>query len=161
MSKAKRQKGAITPAFVLQALAVFVVGSLIGVSLFTIIYAKGYSYLGNDPKACINCHVMNRQYDAWLAGSHAEAATCNDCHVPHTNIVHKYLVKGEHGLNHGYKFTTGKFPDNIVIRDSSLKVTNDTCLHCHSDVTADMYLARDDSQIQCTHCHTNVGHKSR
>lgn len=54
MSKAKRQKGAITPAFVLQALAVFVVGSFIGVSLFTIIYAKGYSYLGNDPKACIN-----------------------------------------------------------------------------------------------------------
>lgn len=161
MSEDKRQSGLFTPGFILTALAVFVIGSLIGVSLFTIIYAKGYSYLTNDPKACVNCHVMDRQYEAWMAGSHSSKATCNDCHVPHDNIVHKYLVKGEHGLNHGYKFTTGWFPDNIQIRESSLKVTNEQCLNCHSDMTSDMHLSNGGEQIKCSRCHSDVGHESR
>jgi cytochrome c nitrite reductase small subunit len=38
-------------------------GLLVGLGLYTFVYAKGASYLTNDPAACVNCHVMNEQYD--------------------------------------------------------------------------------------------------
>ncbi|GJJ39429.1 cytochrome c nitrite reductase small subunit [Corynebacterium ulcerans] len=161
MGSGMRKHRVLTSALVVQILAIFVIGSFVGVGLYTFIYAKGYSYLGNDPKACVNCHVMEPQYNAWLAGSHSAVATCNDCHVPHDNIVHKYLVKAEHGVNHGFKFTTGWFPDNIQIRDASRKVTNDACLTCHGDFTSDIHGTYGETQIQCTHCHATVGHKTR
>ena len=145
----------------LMAAAVFVVGSLIGVGLFTFIYAKGISYLGSNPATCANCHVMERQYDAWLAGSHTNVAGCNDCHAPHDNIVAKYYVKAENGFWHGLKFTTGWYPENIEIRESNLKVTNEACLYCHADFTSDMRMTSGSEQINCTSCHVNVGHKSR
>jgi len=44
------------------SLAMIILGVLIGVVIgvggYTFIYAKGYSYLTNDPAACANCHVM-------------------------------------------------------------------------------------------------------
>ena len=88
----------MTKPRLLIAAAVFVVGSLIGVGLFTFVYARGISYLGNDPASCVNCHVMERQYDAWMAGSHTNVATCNDCHAPHDNLINKYYVKADNGF---------------------------------------------------------------
>ena len=35
-----------------------------GIGVFTFVYAKGFSYLSTDPRACVNCHIMNPQYDA-------------------------------------------------------------------------------------------------
>ena len=32
--------------------------------------------------ACVNCHVMNEQYDAWLKSGHRHVATCVECHLP-------------------------------------------------------------------------------
>jgi cytochrome c nitrite reductase small subunit len=43
-----------------------VLGVAAGMAAYTFIYAKGYSYLTNDPVACTNCHVMQAQYDAWM-----------------------------------------------------------------------------------------------
>ena len=34
-------------------------GIPVGVGAFTFVYAKGFSYLSPDPRACVNCHVMN------------------------------------------------------------------------------------------------------
>ena len=34
------------------------VGAFVGLGLFTFWYARGASYLTDDPRACINCHVM-------------------------------------------------------------------------------------------------------
>ncbi|MDZ4859404.1 MAG: NapC/NirT family cytochrome c [Candidatus Hydrogenedentes bacterium] len=45
-------------------------GVLLGVGGYTFVYAKGTSYLTNDPRACANCHVMNEQYDGWMKASH-------------------------------------------------------------------------------------------
>ena len=66
-------------------------GIVIGLGAYTFIYAKGYSYLTNNPAACANCHVMQAQYDAWQKSSHHSVATCNDCHTPH-NLIGKYAV---------------------------------------------------------------------
>ncbi|MDI7269716.1 MAG: cytochrome c nitrite reductase small subunit, partial [Myxococcota bacterium] len=45
-------------------------GAAGGLGFFTFVYAKGFSYLTDDPKACANCHVMTEQYDGWAKGSH-------------------------------------------------------------------------------------------
>ena len=57
-------------------------GTALGVGAYTFVYAKGASYLSNDPNACANCHVMTEQLDGWSRGSHRAVATCNDCHTP-------------------------------------------------------------------------------
>jgi len=45
-------------------------GMAIGIGSYTFIYAKGGSYLTNDPAACANCHIMNEQYAGWIKSSH-------------------------------------------------------------------------------------------
>ena len=65
-----------------------------GVGSYTFIYAKGYSYLTNDPAACANCHVMNDYYAAWLKGPHRSVAACNDCH---TEITQAIIASPAHG----------------------------------------------------------------
>src|SRR5688572_30840100 len=79
-------------------------GVFFGVSGFTFAEARGWSYLSNDPEACVNCHVMRGVYDSWQKSSHHAAAVCNDCHVPH-DLAGKYWTKAEHGLRHSWGFT--------------------------------------------------------
>lgn len=146
---------------VLLVVVAFVIGTGLGLGIFTLAYAKGASYLSDEPTACINCHIMEEQYDGWTAGPHASFATCGDCHLPHDNVVSKYLVKGENGLHHGSKFTTGAFPENIEIRESSLRITNAACVYCHAELTDDVrhpgnYPDSDD--FSCVRCHSDVGH---
>ena len=86
--------------------AAILLGVAVGLGGYTFIYAKGYSYLTNNPAACANCHVMQQQYDAWMKSSHHSAATCNDCHTPH-NIIGKYAVKANNGFWHSFYFTSG------------------------------------------------------
>ena len=102
------------PGVVLLAL----LGVLLGVSAYTFYYARGYSYLSNDPTACVNCHVMRDKFDAWQVSPH-RFALCNDCHVPH-NLVGKYAVKMEHGIRHSYVFTFGN-PQIFRLKDLGLQ----------------------------------------
>jgi cytochrome c nitrite reductase small subunit len=70
-------------------------GLVAGLGAYTFIYAKGYSYMTNDPKACNNCHIMNEQFDGWAKSSHKKVAACNDCHTPHDffgNTLRKRLT---------------------------------------------------------------------
>ena len=81
-------------------------GVFLGLSAFTFHYAEGLSYLSNDPRACVNCHVMNEQYDGWLKSSHRAVAGCNECHTPH-DVVGKYYTKARNGFWHSFYFTFG------------------------------------------------------
>mgnify|MGYP000564823002 CR=1 FL=1 len=49
-------------------------GAAAGIGAFTFVYAKGFSYLSTDPRACVNCHIMSQQYEAWLKSGDAGAA---------------------------------------------------------------------------------------
>ena len=89
------------------------VGVLIGIGSYTFVYAKGYSYLTNDPQACANCHVMQDHFDAWTRASHRAVAVCNDCHTP-PGLVPKYLTKAQNGFWHSFYFTTGRYPDPLA-----------------------------------------------
>ena len=72
-----------TRAFVLLAV---VVGILLGVGGYTFLYAKGLSYMSDDPEVCINCHIMQPQYDSWQKSSHHAVAVCVDRHLPQLNL---------------------------------------------------------------------------
>jgi cytochrome c nitrite reductase small subunit len=50
-------KSQIAVTILLGALA----GLFLGLGAYTFLYAKGYSYLTNNPAACANCHVMQGQ----------------------------------------------------------------------------------------------------
>ncbi len=89
-----------------------VMGAAVGLGIYTFAYAKGWSYLTDDPKACANCHVMSEQYEGWLKASHRSVAVCNDCHVP-DNFVGKYYTKANHGFWHSFYFTTQTFHEPI------------------------------------------------
>jgi cytochrome c nitrite reductase small subunit len=128
-------------------------GALSGLSGFTFFYARGPSYLGNDPKTCMNCHVMRRQFDAWNRSSHHAAAKCNDCHTPH-NLVGKYFVKGVNGFNHSKAFTLGDFPEPIRIKPFNAAVANANCTRCHQGMVERMR----PRGLDCSACHKGMGH---
>ena len=114
--------------------AALLVGAAAGLGLFTFGYARGYSYLTNDPEACANCHVMNEHFAAWTKGSHRSVATCNDCHTPH-DLVGKYAVKARNGFWHSFYFTVGGYPDPLRITEGNRRVTENACRYCHTEIT--------------------------
>jgi len=134
------------------------VGLALGAGAYTFVYAKGYSYLSNDPQACANCHAMADQYSGWLKSSHHSVATCNDCHTPH-NLAGKYATKAENGFWHSFYFTTGAYPENIQAREKSRRIVEESCRRCHTDIAGDLASpAASADELSCLRCHGHVGH---
>jgi cytochrome c nitrite reductase small subunit len=147
----------------LRSLALFLglaLGSVIGIGGYTFVYAKGYSYLSNDPAACANCHIMNEQFDGWNHGSHRMVATCNDCHTPHATIP-KVVTKARNGFWHSFYFTTGWFPEPIRITAGNQRITEGACRKCHDDIVLaiDPAHAGQEDATACIRCHRDVGHR--
>ncbi len=136
-------------------LAFVAIGFAVGIGLFTFVYAEGASYLVDDPAACANCHVMNPQYQGWVASSHRHVAGCNDCHTPHS-FLSKYYVKAENGFWHSFYFTTGRFQEPIRIREKNRRVTERTCRECHGDIVR--MIDHGPEEMSCIRCHGSVGH---
>ncbi len=136
------------------------IGFATGIGVYTFWYAKGYSYMSNDPMACANCHVMNEQYDGWQKSSHHSVAKCNDCHTPH-DIVGKYYTKASNGFWHSYYFTTGTFHEPIQITERNRQITEESCRYCHQamveSITASVPGSHFD-EVSCIRCHRSVGH---
>ena len=140
--------------------AAALVGVLVGIGSYTFLYAKGYSYLTNDPAACANCHIMQDHFDAWSRASHRSVAVCNDCHTP-PGLVPKYLTKARNGFWHSFYFTTGRYPDPLRITSRNERVTELACRKCHAELTASIDPAHGDAGpggLQCATCHGDVGH---
>ena len=131
-------------------------GLLGGIGGFTFLYAEGLSYMSDDPKVCVNCHIMNPQYDAWQKASHHNVATCVDCHLPH-GFVLKYLAKGENGFHHSAAFTLQNFHEPIMMTPKNARILQGTCVSCHGALMHDQ-LAVGGEEVRCVHCHRNVGH---
>ncbi len=141
----------------LPAVAASTLGLAVAVGGYTFLYARGWAYLTNDPRACANCHVMQEQYGAWVKGSHRAAAVCNDCHTP-PGLVPKYLTKAENGFRHSLAFTTGRFPDQIYIVPRDLEVTERACRKCHEPIVTAIEGRDDAGRVHCVTCHRSVGH---
>jgi cytochrome c nitrite reductase small subunit len=140
--------------------AALTLGIAAGLGAYTFVYARGYSYVTNDPQACANCHIMRAHYDAWTRASHRAVAVCNDCHTP-PGLVPKYATKAQNGFWHSFYFTTGRFPDPIRITPRNHAITEQACRQCHSDITAAIdpgHPASAGGALSCTKCHHDVGH---
>ncbi len=137
-------------------------GILLGVGAFTFQYAEGLSYLSADPKACVNCHIMQPQYDSWQKSSHHAVAACVDCHLP-PDFFGKYLAKAENGYHHSKGFTFQDFHEPIMIKDKNARILQDNCQACHADLAHGMLqgVAGGPDEVRCVHCHAGVGHGER
>jgi cytochrome c nitrite reductase small subunit len=142
----------------LPALAGSAIGIAVALGGYTFIYARGYSYVTNDPAACANCHVMQDHYRAWMKSSHRAVAVCNDCHTP-PGLVPKYLTKAENGFNHSLAFTTGRFPEPLRITARNRDVTERACRKCHDDIVIAIEGPYGQAErLSCIRCHSTVGH---
>ncbi len=144
---------------VLALILCILAGIALGTGSYTANYAEGLSYLSNEPRTCVNCHVMREQYTDWQHASHHAIATCNDCHVPHQTLS-KYVVKAENGFWHSKGFTLQDFPEPIRLRPVSLEILNRNCADCHHALVNDI-LGHDpfgNEPTDCVHCHAAVGH---
>lgn len=141
-------------------ISALLVGIPLGLGGYTFHYAHGTSYLSNDPKACVNCHIMRPQYDAWLKSSHHTVAGCNDCHVPQDNIARKFLAKGLNGYHHSTAFTFENFHEPIIITPKNADILQENCLRCHGDFVHDINAGSSSAKdaMKCVHCHQTVGH---
>ncbi|HEX8697884.1 MAG TPA: cytochrome c nitrite reductase small subunit [Myxococcaceae bacterium] len=150
------------------------VGTAIGIGGFTFVYAKGASYMTDDPSACANCHIMNEQYAGWRKASHHTVAVCNDCHAP-KDFLGKYTTKALNGWHHSVAFTTGDFPEPIRITPRNREITEAQCRYCHQElvqaidtgprmvtapapVPAAASAHTGEDFLSCIRCHRNVGH---
>jgi cytochrome c nitrite reductase small subunit len=135
------------------------VGLAIGISGFTFVYAKGASYLTDDPRACANCHVMSEQFAGWIRSSHRSVAVCNDCHTP-KSLFAKYLNKSANGVRHSWAFTSGWFHEPIAIKASNREITESRCRNCHQEITEAINATQPHGRAAfgCIRCHGSVGH---
>jgi cytochrome c nitrite reductase small subunit len=164
-----RSRGSRLPVLFAVAL-----GVATGVGSYTFSYAKGLSYFGTEPSACVNCHIMEPQYAGWQKASHHTVARCIDCHLP-AAFVPKYLAKAENGYRHGKLFTTQTFEEPITIKPAGLAILQANCERCHADLVhglagygafdlpeaGERVEPRSDQSIPCIHCHWTVGHGER
>ena len=139
------------------AIVAGLLGVAAGTGIYTADYAEAASYLSNDPRACVNCHIMRDEFDAWQKSSHHSVATCNDCHVP-VDFVGKYLTKMDHGWRHSKGFTLNDFHEPIQITAGSLAVVEANCLRCHGDLVHQIATSPRGESTNCVHCHGGIGH---
>ena len=139
-------------------------GLAIGLGSYTFVYARGASYMTNDPVACANCHVMQEHYARWAASPHRSVAVCNDCHAPH-DVIGKYSTKAINGFWHSFYFTTGGFHEPIQIKKRNLEITEQACQKCHDNITQAIatdytgpHATRAGESVSCVRCHRSVGH---
>ena len=137
-------------------IAAILVGVLIGVSVYTFWYGKGYSYLSDAPQVCENCHIMRASLDSWSSSSH-RLVVCNDCHLPHA-FPSKYAAKAENGFRHSAAFT---FLDVQVLRATprTVRVLNRNCVRCHEAMVSMILATGEEGTLACTRCHSRVGHR--
>jgi cytochrome c nitrite reductase small subunit len=149
-------KAGVTSAVLVAAALLGIAG---GLGLYTFVYAKGYSYITNDPAACANCHVMNEQYDGWLKASHRAVAVCNDCHVPQ-DLAGKYWTKARNGFWHSYYFTSQTFEEPIRATHTSRAIAEANCRRCHEPIVQAMGTPSHagPDELSCIRCHGSVGH---
>jgi cytochrome c nitrite reductase small subunit len=145
--------------------AAIVGGAMLGLLFYIVYISNAVSYLSDEPETCVNCHIMAPEYATWSHSSHREVAHCNDCHVPHNNLVNKYYFKAKDGMRHAYMFTMRLEPQTIFIRDEGKHVVQQNCLRCHKDLVHNEKMLAytstyHDSFIErnCWDCHRETPH---
>ena len=146
-------------------IVIVLLGAIVGLGIYIAKLANVTSYLTDDPRACINCHVMTPQYITWNHSSHREVATCNDCHVPQDNIFKQYAFKAKDGLYHAAMYTLRAEPEAIVMHQAGQEAVQNNCIRCHVDQVTDAKMqswtathTSDRMERTCWECHRETPH---
>ena len=123
-------------------------------------------FIGDNPAACVNCHIMTPYYATWSHSSHGRDATCNDCHVPHQNLALKYGFKAMDGLKHTAYFVTHAERQAPMAEALTGQVVMDNCIRCHTQLNQEFVKTGRMGYMQqqaqggkvCWDCHRNVPH---
>ena len=149
-----------------------IAGIVVGLGGLFMYLLRAHTYLGDDPSACVNCHIMTPYYATWSHSSHgridqqSNGATCNDCHVPHQNLAVYYGFKAVDGLKHTAYFVGHMEHQAIKAETLTGQVVMDNCIRCHTQLNTEFvktgrmgYMTQ---QAQggkvCWDCHRNVPH---
>jgi cytochrome c nitrite reductase small subunit len=146
---------------------ILILGIFFGLTSFVFYDSNAPSYLSDNPKTCVNCHVMAPQYATWFHSSHREQTHCNGCHTPNNNIFSHYMFKAMDGLRHSAIFTLRMEPQVIMIKKAGQNAVQNNCLRCHKNMIEDSRIAamgnsyqRDRETRQCWTCHRETPHGS-
>ena len=135
------------------------VGMCLGMGAWVARVSEAASYMSDDPKTCINCHIMFPQYATWLHSSHGRVANCNDCHVPHSSLAAKLFFKAKDGMRHASMFTLRMEPQVIQLSSAAIPVVEANCRRCHQQLVGDVHLRKwQPGDNRCWDCHREVPH---
>ncbi len=123
---------------IMRNIAIGSVVTAIGLFAYVVNASNMISYLSDDPKVCINCHVMDTQYATWQHSSHRLRATCVQCHLPQDSLVKKMIAKSRDGYNHSVAMTLRTYEHSIRITDDAARRIQDNCISCHKELVSQM-----------------------
>ncbi len=146
--------------------AIIMAGVFVGLFIYSFFASRSYSYLSDEPKTCVNCHLMAPYYATWMHGSHGQNTTCNDCHVPQDNVFNKYYFKAKDGLRHAAVFTIRGEAHSLQTIDASSAVIMDNCIRCHTQLNTEFVSTgrmgykevKEMKGKACWDCHREVPH---
>lgn len=157
------------PTLKMQVAMLVLAGGFVGLTAYLIYVSKAYSYLNDSPEVCINCHVMGPYYATWQHSSHSGVATCNDCHVPHTSLLAKYMFKASDGLRHSTVFTMRGEPQRMQAIPAAQAVIYENCVRCHGQLNQEFVRTghltaqevKHGDERACWDCHRDVPHMGK
>lgn len=146
--------------------AAIVAGAFVGLFIYTFFTSRAYSYLSDNPRTCVNCHIMSPYYATWSHSSHGRNTTCVDCHIAHNNIINHYYVKAVSGLRHVVVFTGRGEVNALETSNLSKKVIMNNCIRCHTQLNQDFvktghqdyHTTKANNGHACWDCHREVPH---
>lgn len=150
-------------------LFIVMAGLIVGGIFLSLYLLRAHTYVTNDSKACINCHIMAPYYATWMHSSHYRDATCNDCHVPQDNFFKTWGFKGLDGVKHVAAFVTNSEPQVIKAHEMSSKVIMNNCIRCHTQLNQEFVksgrinfmMAKANEGKACWDCHRDIPHLGR
>jgi len=120
-------------------------GVIVGLGGLFFYLLRMQTYLiGDDPAACVNCHIMTPYYATWAHSSHGRDAT----------------------MKHVAYFVTKSERQAIMAEEASAEVIMDNCIRCHKDLNTrvvrtgkiDYMEAQRGAGKACWDCHHEVPH---
>lgn len=106
------------------------------------------------PEFCARCHVMEDAYGGWFHSGHRLGAGCNDCHLPHQNVVALVAGKVTSGLRDLYHYYAGRIEEPLRLSASQKNVVRQNCLRCHQGAMKHVSF----ENRNCWECHRGLPH---
>ena len=142
-------------------------GVIVGLTGLFFYLLRMHTYIiGDDPAACINCHIMSpimlRGHTLhMLVTPHVTIVT-----FPNDNVAAHYAFKGMDGMKHVAYFVTFNESQTIQAESASAEVIMDNCIRCHKQLNQefvntgriDYMEAQRGEGKACWDCHRDVAH---